>query len=98
MREVSQTPSLFDAPLPAAAAPASTLEEKGPEKIAKDFVRWCCSIGADFRNSPDITNLRYWARKSKVKVKDRDETGIVEMARALFLKRIGQLVNSGTDV
>src|SRR5579862_5912479 len=63
MRELSESqevgPSLFDAP-----PPESYVQ-------AKDFVRWCCSFGADFRNSPDITNLRYWAQKNNVKIRER---------------------------
>lgn len=59
---------------------------------AKDFVRWCCSFGADFRNSPDITNLRYWAQKNNVKIKERDEREILETARPIFLKKIEQAV------
>jgi hypothetical protein len=82
MRELSQdpSPSLFDAP-----PPESYLH-------AKDFVRWCFSFGNDFRNSPDITNLRYWAQKNKVKINGRDEGEILETARPLFLKRIEQSV------
>jgi len=85
MREISQDPStslpsLFDAP-------------PSPSYLhAKDFVRWCCSFGADFRNSPDITNLRYWAWKTNVTIKDRDEAEILETARPLFLKRLEQAV------
>ena len=70
MRELSHdtqdTPTLFDAPPPAAVTQA------------KDFVRWCWSFGTDFRNSPDIANLRYWAQKNKVKIKDRDEAEILQ--------------------
>ncbi len=81
MRELSQdTPTLFDAP--------------PPENIshARDFVRWCCSFGNSFRNSPDIANLRYWAHKNKIKIKERSETEILESARAAFLRRIDQLM------
>ena len=80
MRELfpDVSPSLFDA-LPS----ASYLH-------AKDFVRWCCSFGADFRNSPDRTNLRYWAQKNKIKLKGGDEAEILDIARPLFLKRIEQ--------
>lgn len=74
-----EMPSLFDAPPPVTVS------------HAKDFVRWCCSMGADFRNSPDITNLRYWAQKNKVKIKDREEAIVLETARQLYLKRIEQL-------
>jgi hypothetical protein len=82
MRDLSQdvSPSLFDAP-----PSASYLH-------AKDFVRWCCGFGPDFRNSPDITNLRYWAQKNKLKFKDTDEIEILDAARPLFLKRIEQAV------
>jgi hypothetical protein len=73
-------PSLFDAP-----PPTSYLH-------AKDFVRWCCSFGTDFRNSPDVANLRFWALKNKIKIKERDETEIIDTARSLFLKRVEQAV------
>src|SRR5215510_5656243 len=73
-------PSLFDAP-----PPLSYLH-------AKDFVRWCCSFGSGFRNSPDITNLRFWAQKNKIKIKDRDEADILDTARPLFMKRVEQAV------
>jgi hypothetical protein len=78
MRDLAQdvSPSLFDAP-----PPESYLQ-------AKDFVRWCCSFGADFRNSPDLANLRYWAFKSKIKIKERDEADVLETARSLFSRRI----------
>jgi hypothetical protein len=82
MRELFQdpSPSLFDAP-----PPDSYLH-------AKEFVRWCCSFGAAFRNSPDITNLRFWAQKHMVKIQGRDEGEILETARSIFLKRIEQAV------
>ena len=93
-RDVShETPLLFDK-LPPAAIP-NVLEvgkdEKGTDKLAKDFVRWCFSFGHDFRNSPDVTNLRYWAQKTESKVTDNEESEILEIARPLFFKRIGQL-------
>ena len=81
MRELSpELPSLFDAP-----PPPSYLH-------AKDFVRWCCSFGTSFRNSPDAANLRYWARKNEVQIKERDESEILDIARSLMLKRIEQSV------
>ena len=80
MRDLSQntSPSLFDAP-----PPASYIH-------AKDFVRWCCSFGTAFRNSPDVSNLRYWAHKNKIKIKDREEIEILDTARPLFSKGIEQ--------
>ena len=81
MREFTQeAPSLFDAPPPASYV------------YAKDFVRWCCSFGPDFRNSPDVTNLRYWARKNFVEIKDHDEAEILDAASSMFLKRVEQTV------
>ena len=87
MRELSQdTPTLFDAPPPPAVSQA------------KEFVRWCCSFGNAFRNSPDIANLRYWARTKKVKIKERDEAEILDAARIAFLKRIEQLMRKSEPV
>ena len=81
MRELSQdTPTLFDAP------PTPTISQ------AKDFVRWCCSFGPDFRNSPDVANLRYWAKKNTVKIIEGDEVEILEAARIAFLTRIEQFM------
>jgi hypothetical protein len=93
-RDVShETPLLFDK-LPPAAVP-SVLEvgkdEKGTDKLARDFVRWCFSFGNDFRNSPDVTNLRYWAQKTNSKIEDEEESEILQVARPLFFKRIEQL-------
>jgi hypothetical protein len=83
MRELSQSqeaPSLFDAP-----PPQTYLQ-------AKDFVKWCCSFGPEFRNSPDASNLRYWAHKNKIKIDQPDEREILESAREIYLKRIEQRV------
>ena len=81
MRDLSQdAPSLFDAP------PAPSYLH------AKEFVRWCCSFGSEFRNSPDIANLRFWAQKNKVKVKESEESDILGAARTMLLKQIGQSV------
>ena len=95
MHDVShETPLLlFDAPLPVAVPDIleTTSDENGTGKLAKDFVRWCFSIGDDFRNSPDVTNLRYWAHKIESKIKDKEEPEILAIARPLFFKRIEQL-------
>jgi hypothetical protein len=88
-----ETPSLFDAPLagqlPDVLEPA--WNEKGTDKLAKDFVRWCFSFGDAFRNSPDVTNLRYWAHKTKSPIEENEEAQILAIARPLFFKRIDQL-------
>jgi hypothetical protein len=86
-RDLSQTPSLFDTPPP--PVPKAS-------RLARDFVRWCCSFGEGFRNSPDVANLRYWARKNKLKMKERDEAEVLEFARPLFLKRVEQLMDQLT--
>jgi len=97
MRELS-TPSLFDSSLaiPTNAAvselPPLNNEEKRSDKLAKDFVRWCFSFGADFRNSPDVINLRTWAQKAKLKLKDSEEREFLDEARRLYLKRIEQMM------
>jgi hypothetical protein len=81
MRDLSQdAPSLFDAP------PSLSYLH------AKEFVRWCCSFGNEFRNSPDIANFRYWAQKNKVKIEDREEGEVLNEARTMLLKHIGQSV------
>ncbi len=82
MRDLSQdaSPSLFDAPPP-------------PTYLhAKDFVRWCCSFGGGFRNSPDVANLRYWLQKNEIRIKERELMEILDTARPLFWKRIEQSV------
>jgi hypothetical protein len=88
MRDLFQdaTASLFDAP------PSATYLH------AKEFVRWCCSFGPNFRNSPDVINLRYWAKKEKVKVKEQDEPEILEIALPMFLKRIEQAVRKAEKI
>ena len=94
-RDLSQQmPSLFDAPPPRVAVPdglEATKNDSGTDKLAKDFVRWCFSFGGTFRNSPDVTNLRYWVQQARLKIKDGEETEILATARPLFLKRIEQL-------
>ena len=72
------TPSLFDAAPPPEAVKEAVNEDKGTGDPSKDFVRWCFSLGSDFRNSPDITNLRFWAKNSKLKLKPADEDRLLE--------------------
>ncbi len=93
-RDASQdSRSLFEAPI--AAGVPNVLEpswdEKGTDKVAKDFVRWCFGFGDGFRNSPDVTNLRYWAQKTNAPLDESDAPGILAVARPLFFKRIEQL-------
>jgi hypothetical protein len=81
MRDLSvDAPSLFDAP-----PSASYLN-------AKEFVRWCCSFGTDFRNSPDVSNLRYWAQKNKITISGSEEGEVLDTARSIYSKRIEQSV------
>jgi hypothetical protein len=95
MRDYS-TPSLFEVtpanPQLSGPEPPAGKEENPGERLAKDFVRWCFSFGADFRNSPDVTNLRFWARKVKVKVKESEELNILSEARKLYQRRIEQRI------
>jgi len=93
MHELS-LPSLFDstpAVLPAVAEPTAPREERRHEQLAKDFIRWCFSFGSDFRNSPDVINLRVWCQKTKLKVRDVEEGELIAEARRLYIKRIEQM-------
>jgi hypothetical protein len=101
MRNVTpiETPSLFPELLEGnepgrPAQPAQPAEEtlEKPDALARGFVRWCWSFGGDFRNSPDITNFRFWLRKAKVTPSPAEEEQILEEARRLFLKKVEQAV------
>jgi len=78
--------------LPAIEAEPPVREEKRSEKLAKEFVRWCFSFGADFRNTPDVINLRTWCQKTKLKLKASEEHEILIESRKLYLKRIEQMM------
>jgi len=41
---------------------------------------------------PTVANLRYWAKKNKVKIIEGDEVEILEAARIAFLTRIEQFI------
>jgi hypothetical protein len=90
-----ETPSLFPPellePQESQATPAETPEESS-ESLARDFVRWCWSFGSDFHNSPDITNLRFWARKEKYRIAPSGEEEVLAEARRLYLKKVEQAV------
>jgi hypothetical protein len=94
MRHVTPvpTPSLFPELL-SGNEPVTAVEET-PERpdLAPGFVRWCWSFGGDFRNSPDITNLRFWLQKVKATPSPNEEEEILEEARRLFLKKVEQAV------
>jgi hypothetical protein len=72
--------SLFDAPPPPAYL------------HARKFVTWCWSFGGEFRNSPDLTNLRYWARSNHIDMSQPDEAEVLEIARPMFSRRVEQAV------
>jgi hypothetical protein len=89
-----ETPSLFtpelldgNESLDVIASP-----EKSTDVIARDFVRWCWSFGNDFRNSPDITNLRSWLQKGETNPSASEEDEILVEARRLFMKRVEQAI------
>src|SRR5437899_1691721 len=92
----NNTPSLFPTePMPTAppAIEETEREEAKPRELAREFVRWCCSFGRDFHNSPDAANLRYWLHKTGITpsdIPDIDEDELLHEARRLFLKRIEQ--------
>ena len=88
-----ETPSLFTPELLTDASVENVVEnEKSSAAIARDFVRWCCSFGNDFRNSPDITNLRVWMRQGNMDTSSSEEEEILAEARRLFLKKVEQAV------
>jgi len=63
---------------------------------ARDFVRWCFSVGDNFRNSPDATNLQSWLKKSEIKVSKAEESEILVEARRLFHRKLEQHVRRST--
>jgi hypothetical protein len=88
-----ETPSLFTPELLSGSEPTDIVEAAdGVLEIARDFVRWCFSFGNDFRNSPDITNLRVWMHKRNVSPTSSEEEEILVEARRLFLKKVEQAV------
>ena len=98
MRNLStNSPSLF-APEVAAAGVVEAVEpprekqiERHSEAIAREFIKWCCGFGADFRNSPDLANLRFWCENTKLKLKDDEKEEVLAFARRLFSKKLEQL-------
>ena len=70
---------------------------KNREDIARLFTRWCCSLGPDFRNSPDRINLHYWMRKQGLALDVSEEPEVLETARQLFLRRIQVRTDSSFD-
>jgi hypothetical protein len=93
MQELS-IPSLFDSPsagAPPAAAEAPAREERRYDELSKDFIRWCFGFGADFRNSPDVINLRVWCQKIHIRLRDNEEREILGEARRLYFRRLEQM-------
>ena len=93
MRELS-TPSLFESnPIPPSViSDAPVHEDKHSDRLARDFVKWCFSFGSDFRNSPDLINLRTWSQKVKIKLDASEQNEVLTEARRLYLKRIDQMM------
>ena len=82
----TRTPSLFDSVEPSLKVDLSVPATSS--QLARNFVRWCCSFGEEFRNSPDEGNLRVWARGEDFRYKSTQEKQILKSARELYLKRI----------
>ena len=85
-----ETPELF--------TPENLIAESPVGTHAREFVRWCFSLGDSFRNSPDATNLQSWLKKGKLKVSKAEEAEILTEARRLFMKKIEQHVRRATAV
>jgi hypothetical protein len=101
MRNLSNDlPNLFTGDMPLAALQAESTREKEtdrrPEQVAREFVKWCCGFGADFRNSPDLANLRFWCQKTKIKLKDVEQDAVLAEARRLFAKKV-ELITRKVD-
>ena len=64
------------------------------EKVARDFVKWCFSLGADFHNSPDIINLQFWLHMTKRCMKEPEQAELLDQARELHLKRVEQRIKT----
>ena len=89
-----ETPSLFTPELLDGTQSLDIVAspEKSTDVMARDFIRWCWSFGSDFRNSPDITNLRSWLRKGQLEPSASEEEEILVESRRLYLKRVEQAV------
>jgi hypothetical protein len=89
-----ETPSLFTPELMTGSEPIAIVDSADAPALdyARDFVRWCCSFGNDFRNSPDITNLRVWMQKRNISPTPSSEEEVLVEARRLFLKKVEQAV------
>jgi hypothetical protein len=96
MRE-APIPSLFEtatAMPPVMPIESSTREEeeRRGHKLAADFIRWCFGFGNDFRNSPDIINLHSFMQKTRLKLKESEQSELLVEARRLYLKKIEQML------
>ena len=92
-----QMRSLFDAVEPSPRV--DTSRPATSSQLARNFVRWCCSFGKEFRNSPDAVNLRAWAEKEGFPYKSTHEKQILKSAQKLYFKRVMSLLRKsrGTD-
>lgn len=81
---ILETPDLFSPEVMVAETPVGNQ--------AREFVGWCCSLGNNFRNSPDATNFQFWLKKTSSKTTKAEESEILAEARRLFMKKIEQHV------
>jgi hypothetical protein len=91
---INEAPSLFPTN-PIVIEPARSPEpsgEKKPESIAREFVKWCCGFGSDFRNSPDYTNLRFWCEKVRMRLDADGQQAVLVEAQKLFARKLEQLM------
>ena len=86
----NESPNLFANEGVLAGAVQQKQENKS-DALAREFVKWCCGFGSDFRNSPDVTNLRFWSQKVKLKLKDAEQVEVLDQARRLFAKKLEQI-------
>jgi hypothetical protein len=93
MRNITSVdpPDLFTPGLITDSEPA-VKEDSSSGVLARDFVKWCWSVGEDFHNSPDLTNLQFWLEKNNEHVSAVAEREILVEARRLYLKKVEQSV------
>ena len=90
---MTEVPSLFDT---GEAVREQAERKTGPAGIAQNFVRWCCSFGDDFRNSPDRGNLKTWAESEDVAYKPAEEPRILDAARERYRKRVATVLRKAS--
>ena len=78
--------------IPELFTPENVVAESPIGNHAREFVRWCFSVGDGFRNSPDYTNFQTWLKKSSTRISKTEESEVLAEARRMFSKKVEQHV------